>query len=176
MAASHDLAGGLKGAGKGAKGCHWWVWIYIALSFALITIGAFTAGASYWNHTLGHTLYAPCQPDLTAKGVVFGSSPGKLPIMNFVVTNQYGPVPENQTSNVSYGYVPVWNVTLGTGPNQCNIDYKDLAITGVMIPVAVAVAGFWGLAWTAGKKYQNITHPIEHGIVGGEKQKGLGTV
>lgn len=176
MAAAHDLAQGLKGAGKGAKGCHWWVWIYIALSFALITIGAFGPGAAYWNHTMGHTLYAPCQPDLTAKNIPFTSTPTGGPVMNFVPTNQYGPVAANLTSNVNLGYVPAWNITYGTGPNQCNVDYKDLAITGVMIPAAVAVAGFWGLAWTAGKKYQNITHPIERGMVGGEKQKGLGTV
>ncbi len=160
MAAAHDLAGGLKGAGKGAKGCHWWVWIYIVISFALITIGAFGPGAAYWNHTLGHTLYAPCQPDLTAKNVPFGSSAVAVPGLNAELTA------------LNMTYVPAWNVTYGTGPNQCNVDYKDLAITAVMIPVAVAVAGFWGLAWTAGKKYQNITHPIERGVIGPEKQKG----
>ncbi len=168
MAAAHDLAQGLKGAGKGAKGCHWWVWIYIAASFALITIGAFVPGQAYWNHTMGHTLYAPCQPDLMAKNVPFSSSPGLIQVVN-------SPVSENLASQ-NLTYVPVWNVTYGTGPNQCNVDYKDLAITAVMIPIGVAVVGFWGLAWTAGKKYQNITHPIERGMVGSEKQKGLGTV
>ncbi len=154
MAAAHDLAGGLKGAGKGAKGCHWWVWIYVVLSFVLITIGAFVTGAAYWNHTMGHTLYAPCQPSLT---VPFSSSAVAVPGLN------------EELTKLNMTYVPAWNITYGTGPNQCNPDYKDLAITALMIPMGVAFAGFWGLAWTAGKKYQNITHPIERGMVGPAK-------
>ncbi len=139
-----DYAGGLKGAGRGRKGSHWWVWIYVAIAVTLIPFGALYTSRGFINNTYGNAIYTPC--NLSANNV--GSQ-----IM-------YGEV--NTT------YIPAFNTTATA---SCSVDWNSLIITGGIISGVVALAAFWGLAWTAGKKYQNITHPIERGIVGPELGK-----